>query len=169
MKRRLPIAPLFAAALLATAVLATPAEAATPACSSSGLVIWAGEEAGGGTAGSVFYRIEMTNLSDHSCKVSGYPKVNAVNLQGNRIGAPATHEPGKEAHTVKLAPGATATATLRIVDALNFPKNRCKPTLVAGLRISVPGGSGNKIAPLAFEACALTKSKTLAVSAVTAA
>jgi hypothetical protein len=127
MKRRLLIAPLLAA-LLATAVLVAPAaEAATPACSSSGLVIWAGEEAGGGTAGSVFYRIEMTNLSDHSCKVSGYPKVNAVNLQGKRIGAPANHEPGKKAHTVKLAPGATATATLRIVDALNFPKNQCKP------------------------------------------
>jgi hypothetical protein len=111
----------------------------------------------------------MTNLSGHSCKVSGYPKVNAVNLQGKRIGAPANHEPGKKAHTVKLAPGATATVTLRIVDALNFPKNQCKPTLAAGLRISVPGGSGNKIAPLAFEACALTKSKTLAVSVITAA
>ena len=86
-----------------------------------------------------------------------------------RIGAAATHEPGKKAHTGKLAPGATATATLRIVDALNFPKNQCKPTLAAGLRISVPGGSGNKIAPLAFEACALTKSKTLAVSVITAA
>ena len=170
MMRRLLIAPLLAAALLVAAVLAAPvAEAATPACSASGLVIWAGEEAGGGTAGSVFYRIEMTNLSGHSCTVSGYPKVNAVNLQGKRIGAPATHEPGKKAHTVKLAPGATAAATLRIVDALNFPKNQCKPTLAAGLRISVPGGSGHKIAPLAFETCALTKSKTLAVSVVDAA
>jgi Protein of unknown function (DUF4232) len=110
----------------------------------------------------------MTNLSGHSCTVSGYPKVNAVNLQGKRIGAPAAHEPGKKAHAVKLSPGATATATLRIVDALNFPKNQCKPTLAAGLRISVPGGSGTKIAPLAFETCALTKSKTLSVGVVSA-
>jgi hypothetical protein len=166
MRHRLLTAPLLAAALLVAVVAAPAAGAAMPACSSSGLVIWAGEEAGGGTAGSVYYRIEMTNLSGHSCTVSGYPKVNAVNLQGKRIGAPAAHEPGKKAHAVKLAPGGAATATLRIVDALNFPKNQCKPTLAAGLRISVPGGSGTKIAPLAFETCALTKSKTLSVGVV---
>jgi hypothetical protein len=170
MKARLAIAPLLALALLAAAVLAAPAaQAATvKPCSSSGLVIWAGEEAGGGTAGSVYYRIELTNLSGHSCTVSGYPTVSAVNLQGGRIGAAATHEPGKKAHTVKLAPGDSAVATLRIVDALNFPKNKCKPTLAAGLRIGVPGGSGAKIAPLAFETCAVAKSKTLSVSVVTA-
>jgi hypothetical protein len=167
MKRRLLIAPLLAAALLVAAVLAAPAAAAaTPACSSSGLVISAGEEAGGGAAGSVSYRVEMTNLSGHSCTVFGYAKVDAVSLRGRRIGAPATHEPGKKAHPVKLAPGATAMATLRIVEALNFPKNRCKPTLAAGLRISVPGGSGTKVAPLAFETCALARSKTLSVTVV---
>jgi hypothetical protein len=167
--RRLAIVPMLTLALLAAAVLAAPAaQAAAKPCSSSGLVIWAGEEAGGGTAGSVYYRIEMTNLSGHACTVSGYPTVGAVNLQGGRIGAAATHEPGKKAHTVKLAPGGSAVATLRIVDALNFPKNKCKPTLAAGLRIGVPGGSGSKIAPLAFETCAVAKSKTLSVSVVSA-
>jgi hypothetical protein len=169
MKVRLATAPMLAIALLAAAVFAAPAaEAAAKPCSSSGLVIWAGEEAGGGTAGSVFYRIELTNLSGHSCTVSGYPKVSAVNLHGVRIGAVATHEPGKKAHTVKLAPGHSAVATLRIVDALNFPKKKCKPTLAAGLRIGVPGGSGAKIAPLAFETCAVAKSKTLSVGVVSA-
>jgi hypothetical protein len=166
MKVRLLLAPLVAAVLLA-AVIATPAaDAATKPCSSSGLVIWAGEEAGGGTAGSVYYRVELTNLSGKACTVSGYPTVSAVDLHGKKIGAGATHEPGKKAHTVKLAPGHSAVATLRIVDALNFPKNQCKPTLAAGLRIGVPGGSGAKVAPLAFETCALAKSKTLSVSVV---
>jgi hypothetical protein len=169
MKARLLIAPLLACALLAALLVVPTANAASAQpCSSSGLVIWAGEEAGGGTAGSVYYRVELTNLSGHACTVSGYPTVSAVSLKGQKIGAAATHEPGKKAHTVKLAPGDSAVATLRIVDALNFPKSQCKPTLAAGLRIGVPGGSGAKVAPLAFETCALAKSKTLSVSVVTA-
>jgi hypothetical protein len=168
MRLRLLIAPLVAAALLAAAVIATPAAdaAATKACPASGLVIWAGEEPGGGTAGSFYYRIQFTNLTSHTCTVTGYPKVNAVDLKGRRIGAPATHAPGKK-KVVRLAPGEAATATLQIVDALNYSPDQCKPTLAAGLRISVPGGSGSKLAPLAFETCALASAQTLAVAPVT--
>jgi hypothetical protein len=172
MKARLLLAPL-AAALLAAAVLspsapAAPAATATKACSASGLVVWAGPEPGGGAAGSVFYRIEFTNLSAATCTVKGYPKVNAVDLKGHRIGAFATHEPGKAAKTVTLAPGQSAAATLRIVDALNFPANKCKATTAAGLRVSVPGGHGNKVAPLAFETCVRAATKTLSVRPVQA-
>jgi hypothetical protein len=169
MKTRLVIAPLVAAALLAAVVIASPAVDAstTKACPASGLVIWAGEEPGGGAAGSVYYRIEFTNLSGHTCTVSGYPKVNAVDLKGRSIGATATEAPGKKARTVKLRPGDSAVATLQIVEALNFPAGRCKATTAAGLRVGVPGGSGAKIAPLAFETCAVTKSKTLSVGPVT--
>lgn len=171
MKARTFIAPLVAAALLAAAVIATPAADAVTArpCAASTTVIWAGEEPGGGAAGSVFYRLEFTNLSTATCRVSGYAKVNAVDLKGRRIGAFATHEKGKRAKTVTLAPGQSASATLRIVDALNFPADKCKATTAAGLRVSVPGGHGAKIAPLAFETCVRSASKTLAVSPVAAA
>ena len=170
MKNRLLLAPLVAAALLAAAVIATPAaDAATlPRCPAAGLVVWAGEEPGGGAAGSVYYRIEFTNLSTAICTVSGYPKVNAVDLKGRRIGAFATREPDKKAKAVTLAPGQGAAATLRIVDALNFPADKCKATMAAGLRIGVPGGSGNKIAPLAFETCVRSATKTLSVAPVRA-
>jgi Protein of unknown function (DUF4232) len=163
------IAPLVAAALLAAAVIASPAAdaAAVKACPASGLVIWAGEEPGGGTAGSVYYRVEFTNLSGRTCTVSGHPKVNAVDLKGRRIGAAAAQAPGKKGRPVTLEPGDSAVATLQIVDALNFPTGKCRPTTAAGLRISVPGGSGAKIAPLAFETCALAASKTLSVGVVT--
>ncbi len=172
MKRGLLIAPLVAAVLLAAAVIASPASeaaAAAKACPASGLVIWAGEEPGGGTAGSVYYRIEFTNLSGGTCTVSGYPKVNAVDLKGRTIGAAATQAPGKKAKPVTLKPGASAVAMLQIVEALNFPTGKCKATTAAGLRVGVPGGSGAKIAPLAFETCSLAASKTLAVGVVTAA
>jgi hypothetical protein len=158
-----------AAALLATAVIATPTARAAPAkaCSSSVLVIWAGEEPGGATAGSVYYRIEFTNLSGSTCSLAGYPKVSAVDLHGKRIGAAAAIEPAKETPPIKLAPGATAMATLRIVNALNFPTAKCHATTAAGLRITVPGGTGSKVAPLAFETCAKSTTKTLSVGPVT--
>ena len=168
MKIRLLLAPCLAAALLLAALTPTapaaPAGAATKACSASGLVVWAGEEPGGGTAGSVYYRIEFTNLSTATCSIAGYPKVNAVNLKGGRIGAFAAHETGKAAKKVTLAPGQTAMAQLRIVDALNFPADKCKATTAAGLRVAIPGGSGNKIAPLPFETCVRATTKTLSVA-----
>ncbi|MBS1676085.1 MAG: DUF4232 domain-containing protein [Actinobacteria bacterium] len=173
MKARLFLAPCLAAALLLAAVTSTapaaPAATATKACAAPGLVVWAGEEPGGGTAGSVYYRIEFTNLATTTCTLKGYPKVNAVDLKGRRIGAFATHETGRKAGRVTLAPGQSAVATLRIVDALNYPADKCKATLAAGLRIGIPGGSGNKVAPLAFETCARSITKTLAVAPVTAA
>jgi hypothetical protein len=161
--------PLAVAAILLLAGPGSSAAASAKPCSSSGLVIWAGEEPGGGAAGSFSYRIEFTNLSGRTCRLSGAPGVSAVDLHGKRIGAPASVEPGKgTAALVTLAPGRSATATLRIVDALNFPKARCRPTLAAGLRVTVPGGSGAKVAPLAFETCASPASKTLVIANVTA-
>lgn len=169
MKARLLLGPLFTVAILVAAVLITPAAgAAVKPCAASGLVVWAGEEPGGGAAGSVYYRIEFTNLSSKTCTIAGFPTVGAVNLKGKRIGATATHSPGKKVGAVKLAQGQTATAQLQIVDALNYSADECKPTWAAGLRIGIPGGSGAKVAPLAFQTCALASAKTLAVGAVTA-
>jgi hypothetical protein len=167
MKARLLIAPSVAAALLATAVIASPASAAPLAkpCSPANLVVWAGPQAGGGTAGGFGYEIQFTNLGTGSCTLAGFPGVSAVNLKGKRIGAAATHGPGKVKQIV-LAPKQAAIATLQIADALNFPKAKCSPTMAAGLRVALPGGSGAKVAPVAFETCAKATAKTLSVSAV---
>jgi hypothetical protein len=167
MKTRLLFAPLVAAALFAVAVIATPAaQAATKTCSGSKLVVWAGEEPGGGTAGSVYYRVQFTNLGTTACTLFGYPTVSAVGLTGKQIGAPAEHNPGKKAKSIKLGVGESASAQLQIVDALNYSKNECKPTLAAGLRIGIPGGLGVKTAPLAFTTCAKTSAQILRVGAV---
>jgi hypothetical protein len=167
MKARLLIAPSVAAALLATALIASPASAAPMAkpCSPANLVVWAGPQAGGGTAGGFGYEIQFTNLGTGSCTLAGFPGVSAVNLKGKRIGAAATHGPGKVKQIV-LAPKQAAIATLQIADALNFPKAKCSPTMAAGLRVALPGSSGAKVAPVAFETCAKATAKTLSVSAV---
>jgi hypothetical protein len=167
MRKRLLFAPLVAAALLAAAVITTPAAtAAAKACNASKLVVWAGEEPGGGTAGSVYYRIEFTNLGSSTCSLFGFPIVAAVNLSGKQVGAPATHMPGKKAKAIQLKEGQTASAQLRIVEAGNYSPNECKPTWAAGLKIGIPGGLGTKTAPLAFQTCKKTSAQILSVGAV---
>jgi len=77
------------AAVAATASPATRAGAAaaasTPRCATSGLVIWLDTQ-GSGAAGSIYYRVELTNLSGHTCTLVGYPRVAAVNLGGHQLG-----------------------------------------------------------------------------------
>jgi hypothetical protein len=168
MKTRLLLPLFLAAALLTVAVLAAPtAGAAAKACAGSKLVVWAGEEPGGGAAGSVYYRIEFTNLGREACTLFGFPTVSAVGMNGKKIGGPATHGPSKKVKAVTLAQGQTATAQLQIVDALNYSPDECKPAWAAGLRIGIPGGSGSKLAPLAFQTCRLTSAQILTVGAVT--
>jgi hypothetical protein len=168
MKARFLIAPSVAAALLATAVIAAPAASAAPLakpCAPANLVVWAGPQVGGGTAGGFGYEIKFTNLGSATCTLAGFPGVRAVDLIGTRIGAAATHGPGKVKQVV-LAPDGSAMATLQVADALNFPKAKCAPKMAAGLRVALPGGSGAKVAPIAFETCAKSSAKTLSVSAV---
>jgi Protein of unknown function (DUF4232) len=168
MKARLLIAPSVAAALLAMAVIAAPAAGAAPLakpCAPANLVVWAGPQAGGGTAGGFGYEIKFTNLGSATCTLAGFPGVRAVDLSGTRIGAAATHGPGKVKQVV-LATDQSAMATLQVADALNFPKAKCGPKMAAGLHVALPGGSGAKTAPIAFETCAKSTAKTLSVSAV---
>ncbi len=167
-----PLARLALAALLTLAAfpLASPTASAVaagpPHCKTSGLVIWSNNGAGGGTAGSVFYKIKLTNLSGHTCTLTGFPRVAAVNLAGRRIGASAQHEAGQKPKTVKLANGSTASAQLRIVDASNFSPSACHPVTAAGLRVTPPGQSKSKLVPLPFATCARAAQHTLSVAVV---
>jgi hypothetical protein len=169
MKRRTLLLPVLAALALAAVLLAPAAsEARGPApCAGRDLVISVAEEPGGGAAGSVYYRIDFTNLGEAKCTVGGYPNVRAVGLDGKQIGAFAQQDPGKKPK-LTLGVGDSAVSTLQIVDALNFPKSRCQPAWAAGLKVHVPGGKGAKIAPLAFQTCGVVSSKTLSVSPVKA-
>ncbi len=163
---------LAAAAIVAAAVpLASAASpeagaAATRPCSTSGLVIWSNNGAGGGTAGSVYYKLRFTNLSGHACTLAGYPRVSAVNLAGKRLGGAAQQEAGQQPKLVKLVAGATATALLRIVDPGDFSASVCHETTAAGLRVSPPGQSASKLVPLPFPTCSRGGQDTLSVGVI---
>jgi hypothetical protein len=167
MNPRIALTALVAIAALPLASPAASAPAAgPPQCKTSGLVIWSNNGAGGGTAGSVFYKIRFTNLSGHSCTLRGFPRVAAVDLAGKRIGAAAEHEAGPKPKTVKLSNGGTASAQLRIVNAGNFSPSACHPVKAAGLRVTPPGQSRSKLVPLPFATCANAAQHTLSVAVV---
>lgn len=156
------------AGTLCALILTQPASAVaagTPRCSSSSLVIWLDTQ-GNGTAGSVYYELQFTNLSGRTCTLSGYPGVSAVNLQGHRLGRAGSRESGAKARTVTLANGASAEATLRIVVAGAFPSSSCKQTTAAGLRVYPPNQTTAKTVPFPFEACARSGPTVLSVGPV---
>lgn len=160
------VAAFGATALAQTADGSTATAAASASrCSTSGLVPWLRTE-GNGAAGSVYYQLQLTNLSGRTCTLSGYPGVSAISLSGGQLGRSATRESGAKARTITLKNGQSATATLRIVEAGNFPTKTCKPVMAAGLRVYPPNQKTAKTVPFPFEACASTSVAVLSVGPV---
>lgn len=154
----------FTTSPAAPAAVPSAGVASPPNCSTSGLVIWLNDEAGGATAGSVYYKLEFTNLSARACTLVGYPGVSAVNLRGGRVGGGASREVVHKPSPVTLASGSTASAVLRIVDAGALPS--CAPVNAAGLRVYPPGQTRAKVVPFPFQACSRAGKSDLIVGAL---
>jgi hypothetical protein len=105
-------------------------------CSSSKLVVWLPNGQGSGAAGSVYYKLRITNLGTAACTLSGYPTVRALDLAGKPIGKPASLEAGKNAGLVKLAPGGSASFQLRVIEPGDFSPSDCHLAQAAALRVS---------------------------------
>jgi hypothetical protein len=158
-------ASLALAAPLATAAAGGGASASAAPCATSNLVVWLPNGLGNGAAGSVFYKLRITN-GGAACTLKGFPQVRAIDLKGQPIGKPASKEAGQKAGAVKLAAGGSASFQLRVVEAGNFSPSACHPTMAAGLRVSPPGGGGSKVVPLPFETCAKPTQPVLSVGPV---
>ncbi len=126
--------------------------AATPACQTGGLVVWINTQ-GNGTAGTIFYTLNFTNLSGHPCVLRGFPGVSAVNLRGGMLGRAARRDTGQTVRSVTLTNGHTAHAVLGIVDIGALPTTSCPPTTAAGLRVFPPNQKASKVIPFPFPAC----------------
>jgi hypothetical protein len=154
----------------AGASLSSPSAATSlPRCSVGGLDIWLDTNADVG-AGNALYRLELTNLTGHTCTLTGYPSVSAVNLgvgsdQVN-IGSPASRWPTPKPTTVRLVAGATAYASLQIAVAYNYSAAACDLVTAAGVRVGVEGEAGTKLAWFPFPACKKTGPNILSVSAI---
>jgi hypothetical protein len=158
-------AALLAAAAATISLLAFTSSSALaagpPSCQTGGLVIWLNTN-GNGTAGSIFYTLNFTNLSGHRCTLRGYPGVSAINLRGRRIGNPASRDNRTRVRTITLRNNGTATTVLRIVD--NGAISNCGTVNAAGLRIFPPNQGASKTVPFPFGACSRTS--VLSVQAI---
>jgi hypothetical protein len=150
----------------AAAVAAKTSPTSAPACMTPGLVVWL-NTAGDGTAGSIYYTLEFTNLSGHACTLNGYPFIHAVSLSGGLLGHVASFDHTHTPVSVTLANGATRKATLRIVEAGNFPASTCHQVTAAGLQVYPPNQTRAKIVPFPFNACSHTGPLYLSVGPVT--
>jgi hypothetical protein len=155
-----------------TAPATTPASSLSPAttgpapCATSGLNVTLGPSSG--YAGGVDQTIVFTNTSGATCTLYGYPGVSLVSAPPHtQIGLAAQRSSTTPVKLITLASGATASAVLQVVDALNFGTATCSPTKAAFLRIYPP----NQTAPVyladASEVCAQPV-QTLFISAVQA-
>ena len=140
-----------ACALALVAGSASGGRAAAPSCRTSGLVVWI-DTRGGAAAGSVYYKLELTNQLGRTCSLVGYPGVSAVDLRGHQLGSAAGRSPSPR-RVVTLRNGATASAQLQIAQVLNYPRSVCRPGAAAGLRVYPPNETVSKIVPFPFAAC----------------
>lgn len=72
----------------------------------------------------MYYDLQFTNLSGHTCTIYDYPGVSAVNLAGKQVGSAAHHNSRSRPAVITLSYGATATAVLKIFDTGVFPPSR---------------------------------------------
>ena len=153
--RRILAALLGLAAVGALAVpAAASASAAVPACTAADLGVWVAISQGSAAAGSVFYPLEFTNLSGHTCSLYGFPGVSAVDRNGHQLGSPANWNHAVTPHAVILAPGATAHTILAYHDAAVSTEPGCDPVYSAVLlRIYPPGEYSATYAAFDLEAC----------------
>lgn len=133
---------------------ASTAAAFIPRCAASDLGVWLAVDQGNGAAGTIYYPLEFTNLSHHTCYLYGYPGVSALDRNGHQLGSPADWGSLNGARIVNLAPGATAHTVLAYHDVVVITEPGCDPVNSAvDLRVYPPGQRSATDAAFTFEAC----------------
>jgi hypothetical protein len=137
---------------------------AGPALCKAATVSAATDASGGGAAGSVYMKLNLTNTGTAPCLLKGYPGVSlTANADGPPIGAAATRDETTPVADVLLAPGQTGTAVLRYTQAANY--SDCTLTDAAGFRIYPPEDTASLFLPQPTSACTNANITLLSVGA----
>jgi hypothetical protein len=138
---------------------ASTASAAIPKCTPAlgqygNVSVWVADGQGNGAAGTIYYPLEFTNISGHTCSMFGYPGVSALDHNFRQLGSPARWGSLAGARTVNLAPGATAHAILAYHDVVVSTTAGCDPVNTTfQLRVYPPDQRGATFAFFGLEAC----------------
>jgi len=154
------------AAFAATSSGASPgsgaARAAIPTCAPAlgqygNVSVWVADGQGNGAAGTIYYPLEFTNLSGHTCSMYGFPGVSAISRGGQQLGSPASWESGGSfgtPRTVIVPPGATAHAILAYHDVVVSTSPGCDPVNTTfELRVYPPDQRSAGFAFFGLQAC----------------
>ncbi|WP_248762773.1 DUF4232 domain-containing protein [Pseudarthrobacter sp. SSS035] len=146
----------------------SPSSSATtpagPALCKAATLSAATDASGGGAAGSVYMKLNLTNTGTAPCLLKGYPGVSlTANADGAPIGAAATRDETTPVADVLLAPGQTGTAVLRYTQAANY--SDCTLTDAAGYRIYPPEDTASLFLPQPTSACSNANITLLSVGA----
>jgi hypothetical protein len=128
----------------------TSTAGAAAACTTSALKI--SQSAPNGYAGGEIVTLVFTNASGATCTLYGYPGVSLVSSAQKQIGLAAKRS-GTAVKLITLASGATASASLQIVDALNFPSTTCDPVKAAYLRVYPPNQTASVLLANTSQTC----------------
>jgi hypothetical protein len=126
--------------------------AALPRCGTGSLTAWLGIP-GNGYAGGANYQLELSNTSNHTCTLYGFPGVSALAGGGHQLGSAAGRDHADPTRLVTLGRGATAHAVLRIADVTAFPSSSCGQTTAVALRVYPPGATRSLQVLFRFRAC----------------
>lgn len=150
----------------APAASSSSAAAAGPSgCLASGLQAQVGGSQG--AAGTIYQVIVLTNTSNATCTLYGYPGVSFVTgVGGAEVGLPATKNPVVAKALVTLAPGAQAGFLLGVHEVGAIPS--CNVTSVDWLRIYPPGDYGSITVQDKTQSCANANLSIMTVSPVRA-
>jgi len=132
----------------------TSTSAGVTICATSALKAAVNTVKGSGAAGSVYYPLDLTNISGSSCTLFGYPGVSFVTgPSGRQLGRAAARDPVVPAATVTLAPGQAAHATLKVAEAGNYDPVQCQPVTAQWLKIFPPDQTAALYARFTTQAC----------------
>lgn len=137
--------------------------AAATRCTASTTRTRAVTQPGGGAAGSFVVELVTTDTGTRPCTLQGYPGVSLTAPgTGAQVGAAADRDRTQSTPLVRLAPGSSATALVKVTQAANYG-SRCHLVTAGGFRVYLPGETAAQYAPYRVEACSNTDVHLLSV------
>jgi hypothetical protein len=109
------------------------------------------DSTGGGTAGTLWQKVVLTNKGTVTCTLTGFPGVSLVSQASSQLGQPAQRD-GSSGQTVTLAPGHAADAPVGFPDTSNFQAGTCSAKST-GLLVYPPGQTAPLTISLVAQYC----------------
>ena len=136
------------------------ASAAIPECAaalgqSGNVGVWVADGQGSGAAGTIYYPLEFTNTSNHTCRTWGYPGVSALNAGGKQLGDAAGRNPLYAGAWVNIPAGGTAHSLMSYGNA-EVSTSGCKPATASLIKVYPPNQFSAALGFFSLPVCTLT-------------